>query len=405
MALIVWADIMLKISKDDSFIPRRKYIKKKFNIKTFTLNKIMKFLKGVGLVETFPLYKKGKAIGSEYKFYNLENAVSYPSPTNTPGPQSHTKAISDMKGKKNINQQTRTLLNGNVSECSFFRLSEKRTIYLQGVCSGSAFEGGGKSDFRSPDNHKNVFLAHFLGQNTFQTFDDSPKKKRHLSKIYNTHNSMNLHAKNDQGAGIFLTVNETDGKGRSKKNITRVRAVFADLDGAPLEPVLEYCPSLIVESSPNRYHAYWMTYDTPLESFTRIQKAIANKFGSDPKVSDLNRVMRIPGYYHSKKEPVLSRVLFSNKLKYSFDELKTMFPERPSIQNVFNGNPEKSFTTHGAHKGQRNSQLCKIIGAMKKRNSSDDKIKEQAYKFAKDCTPPLKSSEVISVLRASSQWA
>jgi hypothetical protein len=302
----------------------------------------MKFLKGVGLVETFPLYKKGKAIGSEYKFYNLENAVSYPSPTNTPGPQSHTKAISDMKGKKNINQQTRTLLNGNVSECSFFRLSEKRTIYLQGVCSGSAFEGGGKSDFRSPDNHKNVFLAHFLGQNTFQTFDDSPKKKRHLSKIYNT---------------------------------------------------------------PNRYHAYWMTYDTPLESFTRIQKAIANKFGSDPKVSDLNRVMRIPGYYHSKKEPVLSRVLFSNKLKYSFDELKTMFPERPSIQNVFNGNPEKSFTTHGAHKGQRNSQLCKIIGAMKKRNSSDDKIKEQAYKFAKDCTPPLKSSEVISVLRASSQWA
>jgi hypothetical protein len=42
---------------------------------------------------------------------------------------------------------------------------------------------------------------------------------------------------------------------------------------------------------------------------------------------------------------------------------------------------------------------------MKKRNSSDDKIKEQAYKFAKDCTPPLKSSEVISVLRASSQWA
>jgi hypothetical protein len=52
-----------------------------------------------------------------------------------------------------------------------------------------------------------------------------------------------------QGAGIFITVNETDEQGRKKENITRVRAVFQEdddgFDGAfPLEP------SIVVETSP-----------------------------------------------------------------------------------------------------------------------------------------------------------
>jgi hypothetical protein len=35
---------------------------------------------------------------------------------------------------------------------------------------------------------------------------------------------------NEQGAGIFVTVNETDGKGRKRENITRVRAVWQEDD-------------------------------------------------------------------------------------------------------------------------------------------------------------------------------
>jgi len=47
-----------------------------------------------------------------------------------------------------------------------------------------------------------------------------------------------LDPSNEQGAGIFITVNATDFKGRSADNINRIRSVFADLDGAPLEPVI-----------------------------------------------------------------------------------------------------------------------------------------------------------------------
>lgn len=40
---------------------------------------------------------------------------------------------------------------------------------------------------------------------------------------------------NEQGAGVFITVNEATGTRRTKKSTIRVRAVFNDLDGSPLE--------------------------------------------------------------------------------------------------------------------------------------------------------------------------
>ena len=39
---------------------------------------------------------------------------------------------------------------------------------------------------------------------------------------------------NDSGCGIFVTINESDGS-RKAEDINRVRAVFVDLDGSPLQ--------------------------------------------------------------------------------------------------------------------------------------------------------------------------
>src|SRR6516225_11803282 len=64
---------------------------------------------------------------------------------------------------------------------------------------------------------------------------------------------------NARGAGIFVTVNETDGNGRKETNIRRIRAGFVDLDGSPIEPVnnAELKPQITMESSLGRYQAYW----------------------------------------------------------------------------------------------------------------------------------------------------
>ena len=93
-----------------------------------------------------------------------------------------------------------------------------------------------------------------------------------------------LPALNDRGAGIFLMINEGDGLGRSNENVTRVRSYFADFDGAELPTEWKLAPSLLVESSPGKYHAYWLLSDEPTldnSAFNAQQEAIARAVGID----------------------------------------------------------------------------------------------------------------------------
>ncbi len=149
---------------------------------------------------------------------------------------------------------------------------------------------------------------------TFQTFDDSDQKRPHLISV--KHGTIEQHADalmelNRQGAGIFVTINQTTLNGRrTGDNIVAVRSVFVDLDGAPLSPVLASVdtPDLVIETSPSKWHCYWLA-DCPLDRFEAIQKALAVKFNSDGKVCDLNRVMRLPGFYHQKAAPFMVRIV------------------------------------------------------------------------------------------------
>jgi hypothetical protein len=79
---------------------------------------------------------------------------------------------------------------------------------------------------------------------------------------------------------------------------------------SPLEPVLEALePDIVVESSPDRWHSYWLVDGLPLKDFCRHQKQVAAKFNGDPSVHDLPRVMRVPGFFHHKGEPFMSRLV------------------------------------------------------------------------------------------------
>lgn len=185
-----------------------------------------------------------------------------------------------------------------------------------GQTSGAVNSGGkgviGKK--LQPDlDQARLFLKIFARDEpvTFQTFDDSENKRPWLAKVL--HGTLDDHAQeltrlNNEGAGIFFTVNRTNGQGRKGENIVSVRALFVDLDGAPLAPVKDapVKPHIVVESSPGRYHAYWKVSDCPLENFPSIQKALAAKFNGDASVHDLSRVMRLPGFFHRKAEAVMT---------------------------------------------------------------------------------------------------
>ena len=153
-------------------------------------------------------------------------------------------------------------------------------------------------------------------QFTFQTFDDvKDRKEKSLARIF--HGTLNQHkqvlkALNAQGAGVYVTVNETDLKGRSLANMLKVRALFVDLDGSPLQPILDLSedlqPHIIIESSPNKWHAYWLVNNCELEKFKPLQQALADKFDGDKAVCDLPRVMRLAGFSHNKAESFITRI-------------------------------------------------------------------------------------------------
>ena len=103
---------------------------------------------------------------------------------------------------------------------------------------------GPKNGFEPDLNQAHAFLKLLdpeAGAFTFQTFDDTPTKSRSLAKVW--HGSLEdlaepLATLQQAGAGVFVTINETTLSGRrTAQSIVAVRAVFVDLDGAPLEPV------------------------------------------------------------------------------------------------------------------------------------------------------------------------
>jgi RepB DNA-primase from phage plasmid len=179
------------------------------------------------------------------------------------------------------------------------------------------------------------FLAHFDGTHTFQTFDDRAQKDRTLSRVL--HDPAPLDGLNAEGAGVFLMVNEGDGAGRKTENVTRIRAYFADFDGAPLPQVWPLEPSVTVETSPGKFHAYWMlcaSEDAALDNagFNRQQEAVARAVGSQPDdCKGLSRVMRLPGYRHQKGEAFTSRLLSSTGERFTLAQIQAAFPLPASL--------------------------------------------------------------------------
>lgn len=179
---------------------------------------------------------------------------------------------------------------------------------------------------------------------TFQTFDDDRERKAAnrghdpFARVF--HGTLDEHwpeltRLNRKGAGIFVTINETDGRGRGTKNIKRVRAVFADHDDpsrAPTKPPLK--PHIVVDSSPGKSHRYWLSNDVGLDEFTSLQKALSGVLGTDGGVCDLPRVMRLPGFFHQKGKPHLVTIReTTERRKYKAGQLRQAFKAQPTAAN------------------------------------------------------------------------
>ena len=134
-----------------------------------------------------------------------------------------------------------------------------------------------------------------------------------------------------------MTVNETDGSGRKSENVRRVRAVWQEDDDA-FDGQFPLDPSIVVESSPGKYHRYWLVADDwPADErsradFAAVQERMVESYDSDKNAKDISRVLRLPGFLHRKtKTPHLVHIVEASGRRYNRAEITGAFPpvERP----------------------------------------------------------------------------
>jgi hypothetical protein len=202
--------------------------------------------------------------------------------------------------------------------------------------------------------HRFLRLLHHGGEFTFQTFDDLKPARfggdvRHASKIVGI--TLQQYA---AGAGVYVTVNETNSRGRHAEQVTRIRAIWVEDDSGftgtfPIEP------SIIVETSPGHRHLYWLVRDHwPADEqgrrdFDGVMERMVADYGSDKNAKDISRVLRVPGFLHRKNPdaPHLVRITTTSDKRYTRAELLAAFPpiERKHTNGTGSGN---AYTNYGS---------------------------------------------------------
>lgn len=198
----------------------------------------------------------------------------------------------------------------NKEEFGKWDLREARR-FLECFCKGEGSENSyGRINIRIFSDKKGTG---FKGKNLSFNMKDFQSK----SKVLMAHNEANR--------GIFFVVNSG---GNSDRKINKINAQFFECDTLSLEEQLENIskfplePSIIVQTKKS-LHVYFLIKNGKVEKFRDIQKKLAKHFNGDGSCINESRVMRVPGFYHCKEEPVRVKCIkFNPNLFYTQEDLE-----------------------------------------------------------------------------------
>src|SRR5208283_3264504 len=135
------------------------------------------------------------------------------------------------------------------------------------------------------------------------------------------------------------------------------------------------------------------------ELFAVVQKELAKRFGSDPSVVDLCRVMRWPGFFHQKEEPFLSRIIAANSAP-SIDISEVIEKFQIETKEPETKPTDLSNTDEKIKEGQRRDHLFKYACRAVSRGLSAHEVEIlTAYENLKNCDPPLPETEIEDIIR------
>lgn len=208
------------------------------------------------------------------------------------------------------------------------------------------------------DSKQNKFLSFF--KNTLYCYihdsnDSSPIIHSEVLQL----------ERQQQGYGIFFTVNGFTGGRRTNDTLTNINAFFADIDypdkvNRTPEAVKQYKQELLMEmmedelpiptyviETKNGFHVYWVL-EAPVMlaelnpeqqealklQYRQVEEAVLARFDGDPGAKDAARVLRIPGSLHQKdpKDPFKIKITHASpdECVYTFDEIREAFLKQPA---------------------------------------------------------------------------
>lgn len=185
---------------------------------------------------------------------------------------------------------------------------------------------------------------------------------------------------NAKGFDVYYMVNEGDGvtlgSGSTPRNSAAVRYLtncFIDADGLPLPELEQYLtaidlePSLVVESSPGRYHIYFTLADTAASAsnvklWKSIQTALFHlsdetktDIAVDRSMADTSKLLRVPCFTHVTKKHTVT-ILRTAQNSYTLRELA-----RKTSAHFFTKTPSDSLSTYTPpqkiNAGERHNRL------------------------------------------------
>lgn len=227
---------------------------------------------------------------------------------------------------------------------------------------------------------------------------------------------------NHNNLGVFWVVN---GGGNSDPEVLAnglARAQFFEVDDYPFPEQLEMInqfalePSIIIKTRKS-LHVYFLLKEgsTDIHKFREIQERFINHFKSDPRIKNESRVMRIPGFYHCKKDPVMVKLIkFNPELRYSQGEIYDAIPVAPPAKATQTGHgsdkasagENKKFQLPDIiGKGDRNDVLFRYACSLRTRGrSATDTLDILKQTNLQRCVPSLSESELMMLYNSAMNY-
>src|SRR5215216_2857457 len=143
---------------------------------------------------------------------------------------------------------------------------------------------------------------------------------------------------------VYICTQLLKDRSRKKESSKKLRVAWAEFDAGEDLPEGMPPPSIIVESSPGHFHAYWLL-DEECDPFAveALNRGIAYRFEADMGGWDLSQVLRVPGTLNHKypDSPEVRLLKLAPKLVYTYEELAEQAPpikeETHPLEDLDNG--------------------------------------------------------------------